>query len=81
MKFKASQIAQILQGEIIGNAEQEVFKLSKIEEGTTGSLTFLANSLLLMVSTELNILSIGIKVSWYLGSFIGGFLFFTLFIF
>lgn len=43
MKFKASQIAEILQGEIVGNPEVEVARLSKIEEGTQGSLTFLAN--------------------------------------
>ena len=43
MKFKAEQIAGILEGEVIGNADTEVSKLSKIEEGTEGSLTFLAN--------------------------------------
>ncbi len=43
MKFKASQIAEILQGEIVGNPNVEVDKLSKIEEGSEGSLTFLAN--------------------------------------
>lgn len=43
MKFKASQIAGILNGEVEGNEDAEVSKLSKIEEGTEGSLTFLAN--------------------------------------
>lgn len=43
MKFTATQIAGILEGEIVGNPEVEVSKLSKIEEGTNGSLTFLAN--------------------------------------
>ena len=43
MKFTAYQIAGILEGDIEGNPEVEVFKLSKIEEGTEGSLTFLAN--------------------------------------
>ena len=43
MKFTATQIAGILEGEIVGNPEVEVSKLSKIEEGTDGSLTFLAN--------------------------------------
>jgi len=43
MKFTAQQIAGILEGDIIGNPNVEVSKLSKIEEGTTGSLTFLAN--------------------------------------
>src|SRR6218665_1943774 len=43
MKFTAEQIAGILEGEVVGNPNAEVFKLSKIEEGTDGSLTFLAN--------------------------------------
>ena len=43
MKFTAAQIAGILEGEVVGNPEAEVFKLSKIEEGTEGSLSFLAN--------------------------------------
>jgi len=43
MKFTANQIAGILEGDIIGNSDVEVSKLSKIEEGTIGSLTFLAN--------------------------------------
>lgn len=43
MKFTAEQIAGILEGEIVGNANAEVSRLSKIEEGTEGSLTFLSN--------------------------------------
>ena len=43
MKFKATQIAEILGGEIEGDGNVEVFKLSKIEEGEAGSLTFLSN--------------------------------------
>lgn len=43
MKFTANQIAEILEGEIEGNENVEVFKLSKIEEGEKGSLTFLSN--------------------------------------
>ena len=43
MKFTAQQIAGILEGEVVGNPEAEVSKLSKIEEGFEGSLTFLAN--------------------------------------
>ena len=43
MKFTAAQIAGILEGEVFGNPEAEVYKLAKIEEGTEGSLTFLAN--------------------------------------
>ncbi|KIX22830.1 UDP-3-O-(3-hydroxymyristoyl) glucosamine N-acyltransferase [Flavobacterium sp. 316] len=43
MKFTAEQIAGILEGEVVGNTNAEVYKLAKIEEGTEGSLTFLAN--------------------------------------
>ena len=43
MKFTVQQIADILEGEVQGNAQAEVFQLSKIEEGSEGALTFLAN--------------------------------------
>ncbi len=43
MKFTAAQISEILDGEIEGNPDIEVFELSKIEEGKIGSLTFLSN--------------------------------------
>ncbi|NQW37181.1 MAG: UDP-3-O-(3-hydroxymyristoyl)glucosamine N-acyltransferase [Flavobacteriales bacterium] len=43
MKFTATQISEILEGEIDGDPNIEVFKLSKIEEGVAGSLTFLSN--------------------------------------
>ncbi|MBU2525447.1 MAG: UDP-3-O-(3-hydroxymyristoyl)glucosamine N-acyltransferase [Bacteroidetes bacterium] len=43
MKFTAAQIAGILDGDIEGNPDIEVSKLSKIEDGIAGSLTFLAN--------------------------------------
>ncbi|WP_299677666.1 UDP-3-O-(3-hydroxymyristoyl)glucosamine N-acyltransferase [uncultured Dokdonia sp.] len=43
MKFTAAQIAGILEGTVEGNPEVQVSKLAKIEEGTSGSLTFLAN--------------------------------------
>ncbi|WP_417941643.1 UDP-3-O-(3-hydroxymyristoyl)glucosamine N-acyltransferase [Flavobacterium sp. RS13.1] len=43
MKFTAEQIAGILEGEVVGNPKAEVSRLSKIEEGEEGSLTFLAN--------------------------------------
>ena len=43
MKFTAEQIAGILEGDIVGNPQAEVHKLSKIEEGTEGAITFLAN--------------------------------------
>ena len=43
MKFTAEQIAGILEGDVVGNPLVEVSKLSKIEEGEEGALTFLAN--------------------------------------
>jgi len=43
MEFTAQQIAEHLNGEVVGNPEIAVNALSKIEEGTKGSLSFLAN--------------------------------------
>lgn len=43
MKFTATQIAEILEGDIVGDPNIEVSKLAKIEEGVEESLTFLSN--------------------------------------
>jgi UDP-3-O-[3-hydroxymyristoyl] glucosamine N-acyltransferase len=43
MEFSAEQIAGILNGEVVGNTEITVKGLSKIEEGTEGTLSFLSN--------------------------------------
>ncbi|MCX6271855.1 MAG: UDP-3-O-(3-hydroxymyristoyl)glucosamine N-acyltransferase [Bacteroidetes bacterium] len=43
MEFTAAQIAKILNAEIQGDPEIKVDRLSKIEEGEPGSLSFLAN--------------------------------------
>ncbi len=43
MEFTAQQIAQLLNGKVEGNADIKVSKLSKIEEGGPGSISFLAN--------------------------------------
>lgn len=43
MQFSATQIAALLNGTIEGNKDSSVSKLSKIEEGTNGSLSFLGN--------------------------------------
>lgn len=43
MEFTAKQIAELLNGTIEGDIDAKVSKLSKIEEGSPGSLTFLAN--------------------------------------
>lgn len=43
MKIAAEQIASVLEGEIVGNPAIEVSTLAKIEEGTAGSISFLAN--------------------------------------
>lgn len=45
MEFTAKQLADVLQGEIEGNPDIKVSKLSKIEEGEPGSVSFLANPL------------------------------------
>ena len=43
MKFTAEQISEILEGEIVGNPNAEVYTFSKIEDAKTGSVTFLSN--------------------------------------
>lgn len=43
MNFTAASIAEFLQGSIEGNPEVSVSDISKIEEGTPGTLSFLAN--------------------------------------
>jgi len=45
MEFSAQQIAQMLHGVVEGNPDATVSRLSKIEEGVPGSLSFLANPL------------------------------------
>ena len=43
MKFTVKQVAQLLGGSVEGNETEEVFTLSKIEEGKKGSISFLSN--------------------------------------
>ena len=43
MQFSAGQIAELLHGEVDGDAQVLVFDVSKIEDGKLGTLTFLAN--------------------------------------
>ena len=43
MEFTATQIAELLGGEVVGNPEITVNTLSKIEEGHPGSVSFLTN--------------------------------------
>ena len=43
MEFSAEQIAGLLQGQIEGDSTVKITKLSKIEEGEPGSISFLAN--------------------------------------
>ncbi len=45
MEFSAQQIADLLKGTIEGNPQIKISKLSKIEEGVPGSISFLANPL------------------------------------
>lgn len=43
MEFTAEMIASFLSGDLIGDKETKVWTISKIEEGTLGSLSFLSN--------------------------------------
>lgn len=43
MEYSAHQIAALIDGEVIGNPQVTVNNLSKIEEGTPGTLSFLGN--------------------------------------
>ena len=43
MNLTAGQIADQINGTIVGDRDVDIFNISKIEEGTKGSLTFLAN--------------------------------------
>lgn len=43
MEFSASQIAGLLNGEVVGNGDVTVVGLAKIEEGASGLLSFLSN--------------------------------------
>ena len=43
MEFKAGQIAEILNGEVIGDSEALVNEFAKIEEASKGTITFLSN--------------------------------------
>ena len=43
MQFTAGQIAEFLHGEVDGNTQVLVHDVAKIEEGRSGTLTFLAN--------------------------------------
>lgn len=43
MEFKASQIAELLQGEVVGDVNTVVSGVSKIEEGQPQTIAFLAN--------------------------------------
>lgn len=43
MEFTASKLAEVLKGKVEGDPDTRVHKLSKIEEGSPGSLSFLAN--------------------------------------
>lgn len=43
MEFSAKQIAEFIQGEIVGDENAKVHTFAKIEEGISGALSFLAN--------------------------------------
>jgi len=43
MEFSINQIAEILGGEIVGNSEERIKTISRIQEARTGSISFLSN--------------------------------------
>lgn len=43
MEYTAKKIAELINGEVIGDPDTEIHELSKIEEAKKGSLSFLAN--------------------------------------
>ena len=43
IQFSAEQVAEVLQGTVVGNPEVKVHTVAKIEEATQGALAFLAN--------------------------------------
>ncbi|MBN2165377.1 MAG: UDP-3-O-(3-hydroxymyristoyl)glucosamine N-acyltransferase [Marinilabiliaceae bacterium] len=43
MEFTAAQIAELIQGVVVGNPEEKINNVSKIEEGKPGTISFLAN--------------------------------------
>lgn len=43
IEFSAKQIAEALQGEVVGNEEVKLYTVAKIEEGSEGALSFLEN--------------------------------------
>jgi UDP-3-O-[3-hydroxymyristoyl] glucosamine N-acyltransferase len=43
LEFTANQIAQFLNGKVVGNGDVKLYTVAKIEEGQPGALSFLAN--------------------------------------
>lgn len=43
MEFSAAQIAALLQGELVGNADLKINNIARIEDGAPGCISFLAN--------------------------------------
>ena len=43
MKFTVDQIAQLIQGTVDGDGSASITAFNKIEEGKSGSISFLAN--------------------------------------
>ena len=64
MEFTAKQIAGILNGQIEGDADVKITKLSKIEEGVPGSISFLANPLYTqyIYSTNASLVIVNIQI-------------------
>ena len=66
MKFTAKEIAEMLNGVVEGDADIILNKLSKIEEGFTNSLSFLAN---LKYTEYLYTTKSSVVIVWYFRSF------------
>ncbi len=43
MEFSANQIAELINGEVVGNPDVTINNVSKIEDGQSGTISFLAN--------------------------------------
>ena len=55
MEFSAKQIAEYIQGIIVGDENATVHTFAKIEEGVPGALSFLSNPSTLIISTIRNL--------------------------
>lgn len=55
MEFSAKQIAEYIQGIIVGDENATVHTFAKIEEGVPGAISFLSNPSILITFTILSL--------------------------